>query len=164
MNNCQTVIFEKMKVVALVRIGLAYAVVSTLNTHWASQNTSSFLTHTVSAVDLASLQKSWLPCITMDAVCFDFSIPPSRGLLSNHRRKEKNWRSALAIKFFKALPWEGPCQLPCPRHCCSFLYSSYHFSPPFHFFFSRPVHRSAQGAFIRWKHEWTWEWTVTYVC
>lgn len=58
MNNCQTVIFDKMKVVAFVRIGLAYAVVSTLNTHWASQNRSSLLTHSVSAVDLVSFQKS----------------------------------------------------------------------------------------------------------
>lgn len=58
MNNCQTVIFEKMKVVALVRIGLAYAVVSTLHTHWTSQSRSSFLTHSVSAMDLVSLQKS----------------------------------------------------------------------------------------------------------
>lgn len=129
-----------MKVVALVRIriGLAYAIVSTLKTHWASQSTSSFLTHSVSAVDLVSLQKSWPPRIAPDAGCFDFSIPPPRGLLRDHRGKEKNWRIALAIKCFKALPWEGPCQLPCPRHCCSFLYSSCHSSPPVHFFVFLP--------------------------
>lgn len=134
MNNCQTVIFEKMKVVAFVRIGLAYAIVSTLNTHWASQNRSSFLTHSVSAVDLVSFQKSWPPRIALAAGCFDFSISPSRGLLCDHRGKEKNCITALAIKCFKALSWEGPCQLPCARHCCSFLCSSRHSSPPFHFF------------------------------